>query len=115
MIGAARDTTDPILAELAAGKYDLKLSRLGKRTEIRATPIRDTVISRWYHGRTVTRTVKANGLPIIGSFKTPDSSGLRVYIHADPDNPAGIPCATWLVTAADFYWEAYCPVEIDAL
>ena len=90
----------------------IKLSELAKRDEIRAWPIRDTRISRWYHNRTVWRTIKSGSPPITGSFYTPDASGLNVIIHADLDNPAGIPSATWWLTAADFSWEVYRPVDL---
>ena len=105
--------TDNVLAELAAGRYPLKLSQLGKRTEVRATPVRDTEISRWYHNRIVKRKIKANGFPIIGSYGTPDASGEHIAVHVDVGTDAGIPTDYWWLTAADYYWEAYQPVEID--
>ena len=91
----------------------IKLSELAKRDEIRAWPIRDTVISRWYRGRTVYRNIKEGSMPITGSFYTPDASNTRAIVHTDLDNPAGIPCATWWLVAADYTWETYRPVDND--
>jgi hypothetical protein len=104
-----------LTTDLSAGEVHLKLSRIGKRADIRAWPVRDTVISRWYHGRTIYRKIKANAPPITGSYKTADASGLNVWVHIEHGNPAGLPTGTWLLPADAFSWEAYCPVENDLL
>ena len=57
--------------------------------------------------------IKANGFPIIGSYGTPDASGEHIAVHVDAGTDAGIPTDYWWLTAADYYWEAYQPVEID--
>ena len=102
---------DTLTTDLSAGQVHLKISRIGKRADVRAWPIRDTVILREYHGRTVKRKVKANSAPLTGSYKMDTGHG-GVYVHLDFDNPAGIPTATWFLTAADYTWEVYCPVDV---
>jgi hypothetical protein len=111
VINAATADDTGLTTDLSAGQVHLKLSRIGKRADVRAWPIRDTVISRWYHGRLVKRKVKADSFPLTGSYKTDTDHG-TVYVHLDFDNPAGIPTATWLLTAADYTWEVYCPVDV---